>query len=102
MNRIGLPKEEARRIAEKIAAGHAYEDHVIGDKQFGRQLTIAEFALVIENALINPTQSKFLRRRRHGFWFRPDGLLVVVDPLSPDGGTAYVTEHALERFRKLV
>ena len=97
-----MNQEQARRAANRIAAGHAYQKHVIGNKEFGKPLRRSEFALLIEHAILNCTYSRPLRRGRSAYWYRPELLLVIVDPTNVDGGTAYISESSLEDYRDLL
>jgi hypothetical protein len=84
------------RIAASIANGHAFAKHAA---QFGVTTTGA-FQSVVEDVLSDPaTQVRTLVRGRSAFYNRTTNSLVIVDPGSPDSGTAYPA--SLQHFNRL-
>lgn len=83
-----LTSAEAETTASQIAGGHAFEKHVLGG-EFPEISTQQEFSDHISNVLQNPSDVKPLERGRTGFWDDETGTLVVKDPTTQDGGTAF-------------
>jgi filamentous hemagglutinin len=83
-------------ISQEIAGGHAFEKHVLGvGNPEGAEFvglgirTRAQFAEHIENVINSPTESGFLLRGRQYFYDRGTNTVVIRDPRSLDGGTAF-------------
>ena len=76
-------------IATRIAHGHAFEKHVLDQGQFPGILTPEQFATEIQRLMDNPSASKRLARGRQAYWDEATGTVVVVDPHTIDGGTAF-------------
>jgi filamentous hemagglutinin len=76
--------------AEEIANGHAFEKHVIQQKEFGNSIsTPQEFAKIIEDTLNNPSAMKQLGNGRSAYWNDSLGMVVIRNPNASDGGTAF-------------
>jgi hypothetical protein len=75
--------------AQKIAAGHAYQDHVVDGGEYPEISTPEEFEGLVNEAMTNPSDSKPLERDRTGYWHDDSETVVIVDPNHPDGGTAF-------------
>ena len=85
------PSLQAQLIGEQISSGHAYNKHVIRQQEF-TDLNInspADFARHIENIVANPSESKKLSNGRSAYWDDKSGTIVIRDPNSKDGGTAF-------------
>ena len=76
-------------IAIKIADGHAFEKHVRDEGQFPGILTQEQFAIEIQRTMDNPSTSKRLAHDRTAYWDDTAGTVVVCDPHTTDGGTAF-------------
>lgn len=75
-------------LAKGIADGHAFEKHV--DEFAVIQVeTREQFARHIENVVNKPTATRDLRRGRSAYWDEGTGTVVIKDPSSADGGTAF-------------
>ena len=73
-------------IAHEIAFGHSFAGHA---HEFGIS-TQAQFEALIKDILDLPTRTKSLRRGRVAYWDMTLGAVVIVDPNSPDCGTAFI------------
>jgi hypothetical protein len=77
------------RIAEQIAAGHAYDKHVVEQNEFPWLKSRQDFRELITRILRNPTERRRLEGGRSAYWDEGTGTVVVRDPRHPDGGTAF-------------
>ena len=77
-----LPSAEASRIAN----GHAWSKHCSEFPEFN---TAAEFALLIDQILSQPSAWKALRGSREAFWDEVLRTVVITNPGDADGGTAF-------------
>lgn len=76
---------------EEIANGHAFDKHVIEQSEF-KELGIStkeQFAAHIEKVVKNPTSSKSFSGGRIAYWDETSGTVVICNPKSADGGTAF-------------
>jgi hypothetical protein len=84
------PTESSKRIADKISKGHAYDKHVKNrSKDFPEIKNRRQFKKHIEEVMNNPSKVKKLERGRTGYLDKDSGTIVVHNPKSPDGGTAF-------------
>lgn len=72
--------------AGRIAGGHAWLKHRGEYPEFA---TEAEFADHIDQVMANPSARKKLSKGRTACWDDHSRTLVIRDPNSPDGGTAF-------------
>lgn len=79
------PDEAAWRIAH----GHAFPKHVIGQAEYPDVETVAQFVALIRDVMANPDATRTLGRGRSAYWQDKVQTLVVIDPRHPDGGTAF-------------
>jgi hypothetical protein len=77
------------KIAEQIAAGHAYDKHVVEKRDFPWIRNRQDFQDFIERVMRNPTETRPLKDGRSAYWDEATGTVVVRDPKHPDGGTAF-------------
>jgi hypothetical protein len=77
-----------------IANGHAYQKHVIDKKEYPNITSKAQFLSLIKSIVTTPTASKSLVRGRTAYWSATHSTIVIVDPSTPDKGTAFVTTKA--------
>jgi len=76
--------------ASEIANGHAFGKHVVEQNEFGATIkTQQQFAEKIESILNSPSATKQLSRGRSAYWDDSSGTVVIRDPKSSDGGTAF-------------
>ena len=92
---------KAAEIAQQIAAGHAYKDHVLKQEEFPWIESRGEFADFIEGIIRKPTARKSLKDGRTGFWDGKTGTIVIHNPRDPDGGTAYRSTNSKRDFNRL-
>lgn len=76
-------------IADAIANGHAFDEHVVGQGLYG-DISPSEFTDHIQSVLDNPTLSRTLSAGRSAVYDEASGTVVIVDPASADFGTAFV------------
>lgn len=81
----------AQLAGQEIAAGHAFEKHVLNQGEFkGLGIrTREQFATHIENVINNPTASRELSGGRSAYWQESTGTVVIRNPHASDGGTAF-------------
>jgi len=93
----------AKLVSEEIANGHAFEKHVIQQAEYKNLgiTTRAQFAEYIESIITNPTATKNLVRDRTAFWDEASGTIVIRDPKSLDGGTAFRPKTGRKYFDNL-
>lgn len=92
-----MTEEEAESIADRIAAGHAYDKHVINayDKhvimrrEFPELSTREQFASAIREVLLRPSANRTLSRNREAFWSDSRSMIVLVDHERNEHGTAF-------------
>ena len=77
-------------IGFKIASGHAYDKHVVGEKQFqGIVHSRAEFASHLDHIIQSPTAKRDLSNDRTAYWDQKSGTVIIHNPHASDGGTAF-------------
>jgi filamentous hemagglutinin len=76
---------------QEIAGGHAFEKHVLQEGAFeGLGIsTRDQFARHIENVINNPTATRQLSGGRTAYWDDATNTVVIRNPRSADGGTAF-------------
>ena len=85
-----LTDKEIRVIANKIANGHAFEKHVLGNSgHIPGVSTKEELANFVEKIMNEPTAVKKLENGRIGFWHRESRMVVVHDPGHIDKGSIF-------------
>jgi hypothetical protein len=95
---------EARRLQAQLAAeelaganGHAFQKHVVEQGEFPGIKTRAQFAELIESVILKGEQ----RGRADGttaFW--RNGVIVIRNPNSRDGGTVFAPKEGREYFTR--
>ena len=77
--------------AQQIAGGHAFDKHVLEQAEFGGLgiRTRDQFADLIDDVMSNPTHSGQLRNGRSYSYDETRNVLVIRDPNTVDGGTAF-------------
>ncbi|RLC15655.1 MAG: hypothetical protein DRI57_12530 [Deltaproteobacteria bacterium] len=71
--------------AQAIANGHAYIRH---GHEFGVSNS-SQLAIIIEDIVNNPSESKSLRRGRTAYWDNSIDAVVITDPDHLDRGTIF-------------
>lgn len=84
--RVAADKAYAELIGDEISAGHAFDKHVIERGEFPGVTTREQFASVIKDAVIKG-ESRTLSAGRTAYW--SDGIVVIRDPGTTDGGTTF-------------
>jgi hypothetical protein len=84
------PSTPEQTIGQQIANGHAWDKHVEKKNEYpGMFNDRGEFGKFIDGIVENPTESKELLRDRNAYWDDTTGTVVITDPNSSDGGTAF-------------
>jgi filamentous hemagglutinin len=97
-----MDHERATAVARRISAGHAYEKHVVEGYDFPEIKSREELAAVIFEVLTDPASLKRgLRDGREAFWNERHRVLVILDLLSEDCGTALRPTTGRTYFRGL-
>lgn len=86
--------------AAKIAGGHAFSKHGKEFASLGIR-TERQFARHVDNVMANPTATRNLERGRVAFWDQRSGTVVIRDPNSVDGGTAFIPTRGIDYFNGL-
>ena len=76
----------AEQIGDQISKGHAFGKHVIKRGEFPGVTTPEQFAIVIKDAVMNG-EFRPLSGGRTAYW--NDGAVVIRDPSTVDGGSAF-------------
>jgi RHS repeat-associated protein len=85
----------AQLTGQEIAGGHAFDKHVLDLGEFPGTRTRAQFASHIEDVVLDG-QLRSLGGGRTAFW--RDGTVVIRNPRSPDGGTAFRPKDGYDYF----
>ena len=96
--RVAADKAYAKRIAEEISGGHAFDKHVVERGEFPGVTTREQFANLIEGAVMNG-EPRVLSRGRTAYW--SEGTVVIRDPGAPDGGTTFRPAKGHNYFLRL-
>ena len=80
---------DAATVAGQIAAGHAYDKHVVGERQFPGVASRAAFAALIQGIIEHPTDKRRLSHDRTAYWDAGSGAVVIANPHDRDGGTCF-------------
>lgn len=93
------------REAVKVAGGHAFVKHVLERGEFAGLgiRTTKQFGAFIDN-IINTASGSDVRRLSRGrtaYWDNSTGTVVILDPRSADGGTAFRPQGGREYFEGL-
>jgi len=91
---------KAAQMAQQIAQGHAYKEHVLKQDEFPWIETREQFRDFIAGIVRKPSAWKPLRDGRTGFLDRRTGTIVIRDPNHPDGGAAFRRPDAERFFNK--
>src|SRR5690242_11613815 len=83
--RAASPSVDPATVARKIAAGHAYDKHVVTEKQFPGIASRAAFAALIQGIIEHPTASRDLASERTAWWDEASGTVVIANPHDRDG-----------------
>jgi filamentous hemagglutinin len=92
-----LETAERRSVSSQIATGHAFDKHVVTRGEFPGIKTKEDFARHIDHVIQNRTDYRDLVRGRSVYWHKPSGTVVIRDPGSSDGGTAFKPKRG-ERY----
>lgn len=85
----------AKLTGEEIAGGHAFEKHVITQAEYPGVTTRSQFASVIED-VVKSGEKRTLSKGRTAYW--KDGTVVIRNPRSAGGGTAFRPKTGYDYF----
>ncbi len=85
----------AQLAGEEIAGGHAFDKHVLSKGEYPGVTSRQEFAQIIEDVIMNG-EMRTLSGGRTAYW--KDGTVVIGNPNSADGGTAYRPDKGYDYF----
>jgi hypothetical protein len=88
----------AEQIGNEISNGHAFGKHVIKRGEFPGVTTPEQFAIVIKDAVMNG-EFRPLSDGRTAYW--TDGTVVIRDPGTADGGSAFRPTRGHDYFKGL-
>jgi len=81
----GVGTLEAAADAERIANGHAFLKHA---GEFGN-ISKDEFKELVQATISNPSDARSLANGRTAYWNEGEHMVVIRNPNSADGGTAF-------------
>jgi hypothetical protein len=91
------PSASNQSWGTRIAAGHAFAEHG-GEMGFR---TPSDMAAFIDRIIANSSASRSLSRGRRAFWDGSSGTVVICDPSTSDGGTAFRPRRGRRYFEDL-
>ncbi|ULA65592.1 MAG: exported protein of unknown function [Nitrospira sp.] len=96
-------KLQGQFTGKEIAGGHAFEKHILERGEFsGLEIrTREQFAKHIENVVNNPTAKRELSGGRTAYYDDVTNTVVIRNPKTPDGGTAFQPREGREYFNNL-
>ena len=75
-----------------------------GQSQFARvrfKRVGVEVSVRIDGTILNPADSKELKRGRTAYWNDEEGIIVITHPNNPDKGTAFRPDDGKAYFDRL-
>ena len=84
--RRAVDRAYAEQIGDEISKGHAFGKHVIKQGEFPGVETREQFASLIQDAVMNG-EFRPLSGGRTAYW--SDGTVVIRNPATADGGSAF-------------
>ena len=96
--RRAVDKAYAEQIGDEISKGHAFGKHVIERGEFPGITTPEQFAIVVKDAVMNG-EFRPLSGGRTAYW--SDGTVVIRNPGTADGGTAFRPTNGYDYFMGL-
>jgi hypothetical protein len=100
-NKLKDPTAAQLKIAQAIAAGHAYEKHVVEEKLFPEIKSANDFKELIGKVLANPTHHRKLENDREAYYDKPSNTIVIYNPHARDKGTCFRPSAGLKYFENL-
>jgi hypothetical protein len=97
-DRLAADRANAESIGNEISQGHAFDKHVVERGEFPGVTTREQFAGVIGDTVTNG-ESRALSGGRTAYW--SDGTVVIRDPGTADGGTAFRPTSGYDYFQGL-
>ena len=90
-------------VGQEIAAGHAFEKHVLQQGEFAGLgiRTREQFARLIESIINSPTATRQLSGGRVAYWGESTSTVVIRNARAVDGGTAFQPANGRAYFEAL-
>ena len=83
-----IPLREPSELAQRIASGHAHDEHF-------PDLDVDELAMMVQETIdLGESRPRGWRRM---YWSSDLGMIVIVNPRDPDGGTAFPSDESYFR-----
>ena len=95
------PTAAQLKIAKAMASGHAYEKHVVEEKQFPEVKSTDDFVELIAKVLANPTHHRELENDREAYFDKKSNTIVIYNPHARDKGTCFRPDAGLKYFEGL-
>lgn len=96
--RRAVDRAYAEQIGDQIAKGHSFGKHVIKRGEFPGVTTPEQFAILINDAVMNG-EFRPLSGGRTAYW--SDGTVVIRNPGTADGGTTFRPARGYDYFMGL-
>lgn len=95
------PTLAQKKIARAIATGHAYQKHVVDERQFPEVKSENDFAELIGKVLANPTHQRELENDRATYYDVKSNTIVIYNPRARDRGTCFRPRAGLRYYEGL-
>ena len=95
------PTAAQKKIARAIGTGHAYEKHVVEEKQFPEVKSEDDFVELIGKILANPTHHRELENDREAYFDKKSNTIVIYNPRARDKGTCFRPRAGLKYYENL-
>jgi hypothetical protein len=95
------PTAAQAKIAQAIAAGHAYDKHVVAERLFPEVKSQDDFAELIGKVLARATHHRKLENGREAFFDEPSNTIVIYNPHARDRGTCFRPRSGLQYYAGL-
>ena len=100
-SKLKEPTAAQLKIAQAIAAGHAYEKHVVEEKLFPEVKNANDYKELIGKVLANPTHHRKLENDREAYYDKPSNTIVIYNTHARDKGTCFRPSAGLKYFQGL-
>jgi filamentous hemagglutinin len=101
LNKVDDGSKSLSKDAISIGNGHAFDKHVLERGEFPEITTKEQFQKHINNIISNPSEQKILSNGRSAYWDNNSGTVVIKNPNTTDGGTAFKPSGGKNYFDKL-
>ncbi|MFQ3609802.1 MAG: hypothetical protein SNJ55_14300 [Chloroherpetonaceae bacterium] len=90
-----------RQVAELIANGHAYQKHVVQQKEFPEVESVTAFVVLVQYVIVSG-RKKTLSGGRVAYWSAVAKTVVIYPVYSPQNGTAFRPKTGEDYFNNLL